>query len=489
MALKPSAGSALPKLVPVLKTFADPALANADGSQPSVRMAGPDAEPAQIRGWVDLGDSVAIAAGSTDNASKCINRHFNAPEYNLRAVNGDNGSNPAAWTNCPSRDLPNLDARTFCPSIPDARPTTAAHQNITNVAFVQWEGDKSQFRKLVSNTTAKEFIAAHVRTDRGKALAKEMAQAHSAIEASLLPAGSFAQQAALAGAEDSAMAAHAVPLLGAAASPGHNHHVVSSRGDVNINVGAPAAAPGAAPLVASNHSSRELELKPLPVSGLASEVESVREITGISDDVKNALIESRVGAVLAFNNMIKSVSASNANKAQCEAEIVESRKRHLDKMAELDERHKNNMAELDKRHKNNMAELDELDKSATVLRENGGMTAAASRALARRVLGTDELGTEIRASDDHALERVVQQAASLRTAKEHQELLTAIPVTDPEKLKRLRAEVLRAYKATTGDHPHVSWRKKERVGRRNTETASYPTDWLEGQRSLFARLV
>ena len=151
MALKPSVSNKdLPKLTPVYKTFADPALKNADGSQPRVRLAGPDAQPAEVRGWVDLGDSVAIAAGNADNARKCINRYFRNPECHFQVVNDGDDSNSETRPNVPG---------------------------LTNIAFVKWDNDFSDYRRLVPNTTAKEFIAAHVKTDRGKALAKEAMEA------------------------------------------------------------------------------------------------------------------------------------------------------------------------------------------------------------------------------------------------------------------------------------------------------------------------
>ena len=399
-----------------------PALANADGSQPRVRLAGPDAQPPEIRGWVDLGDSVAIAAGNEKNASWCINRHFCKPEYHLRVVIGGDGTDPDASEQIGS---------------------------ITKVAFVQWEDDTSNYRRLVPNTTAKEFIALYVKTDRGRALVKEMAQAHSVVEAALAPAGSFEQRAALTGAEDSAVAAQAVPVLGMAPAPAaaNNHHVVSSRGDVNIHVGTPAAAPVA---LSDDGQASGKELQVVPSNQLI-------ELAAQPDNPELQAFGMRMLA------RVERSAEAQARKQEVETEIVVSRKRHLD----------------------HMAELGELKESVAMLRENGGMTPAASRALARRVLGTGELSTEIRSSDDHALERVVQQAASLRTAKEHQELLTATPVTDRKKLNKLRTDVKRAYRATMGDWPHPAWRTKERT----MEVDRYPTDWLEGQRGLFARLA
>ena len=467
MAVRPTAGSALPKLKPVDKFFSAPALANADGSQPRVRLAGPDAQPPEIRGWCDLGDYVTIAAGNTENARQCINRHFRESEYGVREANDHDGSEAAAVTTCYGRNLPNLD-------------TPKEIGSITNVAFVQWEDDASHSkRRLVSNTTAKQFIAQYVKTDRGRALAKEMAQVHSMAEANVAPAGSFEQRAALTGAEDSAVAAQAVPLLGMPPAPAaaNNHHVVSSRGDVNINVGAPAAAPDAGPLAVTNATTK-IELKALPVAGLAAEVESVRDID-ISDELKNALIESRIGVVVAVNNSIKSIAVSNANKAKLEEEEVRSRKRHQEEMGALD-----------KKHKGVMDELAELGESATLLRNNGGMTATASRALAMRVLTSAELGAEVQASSDHVLQGIVHQASDYRTAKEHQELRTGVPVP-PNKLKTLREDVKKAYKLTTGNEPEGNRKKDERnaSGRGVYHADAYPTSWLEQQRDLFARLA
>jgi len=463
MALKPSGPcSALPKLVPTHKAFSDPALKDEDGAQPRVRMAGPDAEPAEIRGWVDLGDFVAIATGGADSARQCINRHFRASKYQFCVVNVD--------------DL--LDSE-----------TRSKEPGLTRVAFVKWDGDFSDYRRLVANTSAKEFVVQHVKTDRGKALAKEAMEAHSIFEAAAMPAGSFAQRAALTGAEDSVLAAQAVPLLGTAAPTdvaNNSHHIVSSRGDVNINVGAPAAASSpAAQLVTSNHSN-EVELKPLPMTGLASEVESVRDIAGISDETKNALIESRVGAVLAVNNMIKSVATSNANRAkyeedkvQYEAEEVLARKRHQDEMADMDKRHTEERHMQKRRHTGVMDELAQLGESATLLRDNGAMTPIASRALAQRVLSSAELAAEVQASDDHVLQGVVHQAAGFRTAKEHQELRMGVPVPKA-KLTGLRRGVLNAYKATMGAPPQGAWKKREpSSGRAVIEVDAFPTGWLD----------
>jgi len=438
MALKPSGPcSALPKLVPTHKAFSDPALKDEDGAQPRVRMAGPDAEPAEIRGWVDLGDFVAIATGGADSARQCINRHFRASKYQFCVVNVD--------------DL--LDSE-----------TRSKEPGLTRVAFVKWDGDFSDYRRLVANTSAKEFVVQHVKTDRGKALAKEAMEAHSIFEAAAMPAGSFAQRAALTGAEDSVLAAQAVPLLGTAAPTdvaNNSHHIVSSRGDVK-------------------------ELKPLPMTGLASEVESVRDIAGISDETKNALIESRVGAVLAVNNMIKSVATSNANRAkyeedkvQYEAEEVLARKRHQDEMADMDKRHTEERHMQKRRHTGVMDELAQLGESATLLRDNGAMTPIASRALAQRVLSSAELAAEVQASDDHVLQGVVHQAAGFRTAKEHQELRMGVPVPKA-KLTGLRRGVLNAYKATMGAPPQGAWKKREpSSGRAVIEVDAFPTGWLD----------
>ena len=62
-------------------------------------------------------------------------------------------------------------------------------------------------------------------------------------------------------------------------------------------------------------------------------------------------------------------------------------------------------------------------------------------------------------------------------------------MTDRETLKKLRAHVKKAYHATTDHWPHLAWRQKEPFQGRKMEVDSYPTDWLERQRDLFARLA
>jgi len=359
----------------------------------------------------------------------------------------------------------------------------------------------SEKTKNVRSTAAKTTLRV---AGGDKSLIPQIQEANAAI------AGTVQQQVLL---NDTAPATESEPALEAPAATGtallgmapapaaaaNNHHVVSSRGDVNINVGAPAAAPSSALVNTGDHSIKDMELKALPVTGLASEVESVRDIPGISEEMKNALIESRLGVVLAVNNSIKSIAVSQANKAKHTEEIEQLRKRQEAQVVEKAEveteaarsrkRHQEEMDEQNKKHKGVMDELAQLGESATLLRNNGGMTATASRALTARVLSSAELGAEVQASDDHVLQGVVQQATGLRTAKEHQELRTGVAVRDRDKLDKLRKAVLRVYKMTTGEEPNGAHKKTERFGRSTKLVDAYPTSWLEGQGALFARFA
>ncbi len=72
--------------------------------------------------------------------------------------------------------------------------------------LIRWEGDHSNYRRLVPNVVAKTFVATNVKTPSAAKLIKEMAIVHSLAEASVQRAGSLEQASAASGTEGAAAA-------------------------------------------------------------------------------------------------------------------------------------------------------------------------------------------------------------------------------------------------------------------------------------------
>jgi hypothetical protein len=74
------------------------------------------------------------------------------------------------------------------------------------VKFVKWTGDRSNYRRLMTNTALKAFVAKNVKTPISNALVDELCAVHSLAEAAVQPPGSLEETSALSGTETVASA-------------------------------------------------------------------------------------------------------------------------------------------------------------------------------------------------------------------------------------------------------------------------------------------
>jgi hypothetical protein len=94
---------------------------------------------------------------------------------------------------------------------PDARSASLSQRCITSppnddVKFVKWTGDRSNYRRLMTNTALKAFVAKNVKTPISNALVDELCAVHSLAEAAVQPPGSLEEASALSGTDTVASA-------------------------------------------------------------------------------------------------------------------------------------------------------------------------------------------------------------------------------------------------------------------------------------------
>ena len=174
----------------------------------SVRMAGDDSAWA---GWVDVGDFVALTFTGRDGYAGAADPRDTASKIIKRVLPDEAASAPPTGRGI-STETQNA------PLMGRGITNTPA----TDIAFVRWTGDRSNYRRIMPNVALKEFVVCNVKTPVVDDLVKELCVVHSLAEAAAQPAGSLEERSALTGTEGA-------PALGVAFSPTatHNNNMLS----------------------------------------------------------------------------------------------------------------------------------------------------------------------------------------------------------------------------------------------------------------------
>jgi hypothetical protein len=288
---------------------------------------------------------------------------------------------------------------------------------------IRWEGDSSNYRRLVPNVVAKAFVAMHVRTPTAQALTKEMAVVHSLAEAATQPAGSLEQTSAATGTEGAAGVGLGVTFQPSSADPTPVDPMAIMHGIRDI-VGAHAQ-------LVSTMASTPIMLENALAVREASTALVVR--SGTYCETAMTLHEGALGAM-------KEKAETELDKAAAELQAVKEKAATEQQVAEAELQVAE--AELQATKDKAAAEQEKAAAELQAVKKQAAAEATLAKA-AQRTSNLDEKAAQERA--DKATSELAQSKEMRTVAVKQAESLSALAIKRQE--GALDAELLKAYDA------------------------------------------